>query len=152
VAQLFESLAGDPAWLREATGLRGELLDDLVHTEVTRRLLATRRAAAMVLFELRRREGPRTVEAMAALYRGLLQRATFAVLSDDDAQRWTLQADEWLSPAPQLLGSLLSAQLELSLRAPGAPWWKQPAPQLLNVWQGGRSLSALEAARTLGLA
>src|SRR2546430_11964060 len=60
----FESLAGDPAWLREATGLRGEPLDDLVHTEVTRRLLATRRAAAMVLFEIHRREGPRTAEAI----------------------------------------------------------------------------------------
>src|SRR5207237_1977704 len=33
VAQLFEELAGDPAWLREQTGLRGEPLDDLVHTQ-----------------------------------------------------------------------------------------------------------------------
>src|SRR5207237_9222471 len=31
VAQLFEELAGDPAWLREQTALRGEPLDDLVN-------------------------------------------------------------------------------------------------------------------------
>jgi hypothetical protein len=176
IALLFESLAGDPAWLRETTQLRGDPLDDLVHTEITRRLLVTRRAAALVLFEIRRREGPQTPEAMAALYRGLLQRATFGVLSDEDAQRWTLQADQWLPSAPLLLGHLLAAQLELTLRNPPASagaaatgsgaatrpakpqaeaethWWKQPAPQLVKLWQGGRSLTALEAARSLGLA
>jgi hypothetical protein len=182
VAQLFESLAGDPAWLRENTGLRGEPLDDLVHTEATRRLLTARRAAAAVLFEIQRRQGPQTAEAMAALYRGLFQRATFAVLSDEDAQRWTLQADQWVSAAPQLLGELLAAQLELQLRTPAggagaatalantsaaaaepakadaagakvpAHWWKQPAPQLIKIWNGGRSLTALEAARSLELA
>lgn len=187
VALLFESLAGDPAWLRETTQLRGDPLDDLVHTEITRRLLSARRAAALLLFEIRRREGPQTKEATAALYRRLLQRATFGVLSDEDAQRWTLQAEEWLPTAPLLLGNLLAAQLELALReskavpdaagpggtsgqaasasasASSAPpakaqtgievhWWKQPAPQILQLWQGGRSLSALEAARTLGLA
>jgi hypothetical protein len=180
VALLFESLAGDPGWLREATGLRGEPLDDLVHTEATRRLLTARRAAAQVLFEIRRREGPRTAEAYTALYRGLAQRATFAVLSNEDAQRWTLQADAWLPAAPQLLGALLAAQLEQSLRTPAgnagasaalanataaAPvqaktagatvaiqWWKQPSPPIVKIWQGGRSLTAAEAAQGLGLA
>jgi hypothetical protein len=179
VALLFESLAGDPGWLREATALRGEPLDDLVHTEVTRRLLTARRAAAQVLFEIRRREGPRTAEAYSALYRGLAQRATFAVLSNEDAQRWTLQADAWLPAAPQLLGALLAAQLELSLRTPAGnagasaalanatsvppvqaktagtavaiQWWKQPSPPILKIWQGGRSLTAAEAAQGLGL-
>jgi hypothetical protein len=181
IALLFESLAGDPAWLRDATGIRGEPLDDLVHTEATRRLLTARRAAAQVLFEIRRREGPRTAEAYSALYRDLAQRATFAVLSNEDAQRWTLQADSWLQSAPQLLGALLAAQLELNLRTPSgnagaaralsaaataiAPpvkataagasvavqWWKQPAPPLLKLWQSGRSLSALAAAQALGL-
>ena len=179
VALLFESLAGDPGWLREATSLRGEPLDDLVHTEVTRRLLAARRAAAQVLFEIKRREGPRTAEAYAALYRGLAQRATFAVLTNDDAQRWTLQADAWIPAAPQLLGALLAAQLEVSLRTPagnaGAPaalanataappvqaktagasvalqWWKQPSPPILKIWNGGRSLTAMEAIQSLGL-
>jgi hypothetical protein len=180
VALLFESLTGDPAWLRESTQLRGEPLDDLIHTEITRRLLTARRAAAQVLFEIRRRQGPQTAESTATLFRGLAQKATFAVLSDDDAQRWPLQTDEWLSAAPQLLAQLLAAQLELTLRTPAgaagaagalanataAPpvkatqagarvsvkWWKQPAPQLLRLWQGGRSLTAVQAAQMLGLA
>ncbi len=54
-ALLVESLAGDPQWLREFTGLRGQVLDDVVHAEATRRLLSVRRAAALVLFELGRR-------------------------------------------------------------------------------------------------
>src|SRR5205085_3476653 len=110
-AQLFESLTGDPEWLRETTRLRGELLDDVVHTEAARRVLGARRAAALVLFEIQRRAGPRTPEAQTALYRGLLQRATFAVLSDDDAARWPLEAEAWMRSVPQLLGALLAAQL-----------------------------------------
>lgn len=54
-AFLVESLAGDPQWLRDFTGLRGQALDDVVHAEATHRLLSVRRAAALVLFELGRR-------------------------------------------------------------------------------------------------
>ncbi len=149
VALLFESLAGHPEWLRATTQLRGEPLDDLVHTEATRRLLAARRAAAMVLFELRRREGPRTPEAQAALYRGLLQRALYCVLSDDDAGRWALEADSFTLTATPLLGAVLAAQLEQKL---GPSWWNAPQPALKQLWAGGRSLTALEAAHALGLA
>ncbi len=154
IAQLFENLAGDPSWLREATQLRGEPLDDLVHTQAARRLLAARRAAAMVLFEVKRREGPHTAEAQAALYRGLIQRATFATLSDDDAARWALEADTSAHAAP-LLGALLAAQLELpKAPAPGmadpVPWWKAPesGAALKQLWSRGRSLTAMEAAHT----
>jgi hypothetical protein len=118
VAQLFEELAGEPAWLREQTALRGEPLDDLVHTQATRRLLAARRAAAMVLFEIRRREGPGTAEANAALYRELLQLATFATYSDDDAGRWAVEVDGSLRLATQLQGALLAAQLQVALEKP----------------------------------
>jgi hypothetical protein len=148
-AQLFEALAGDPQWLRAVTQLRGEPLDDVVHTEATRRLLSARRAAALVLFELRRREGPGTAEAQEALYRGLLQRALFCVLSDDDAARWALEADPMLRAATPLLGAVLAAQLEQKL---GPSWWSAPQPALPQLWAGGRSLTALQAARALGLA
>ncbi|HZX96546.1 MAG TPA: hypothetical protein VFE90_18655 [Myxococcales bacterium] len=148
-AQLFEALAGDPEWLRGATQLRGEPLDDLVHTEATRRLLTARRAAALVLFELRRREGARTAEAQAALYRGLIQRALFCAVSEDDAARWALEADPMLRAATTLLGSVLAAQLEQKL---GPSWWNAQQPTLHKIWEGGRSLTALEAARALGMA
>jgi hypothetical protein len=149
MALLFESLAGRPEWLRATTQLRGEPLDDVVHTEATRRLLAARRAAAMVLFEIRRRDAPRTPEAQAALYRGLLQRALFCVLSDDDAGRWALEADSFMMTAAPLLGAVLAAQLEQKF---GAAWWNAPQPALKQLWAGGRSLSAIDAARALGLA
>jgi hypothetical protein len=149
IALLFETLAGHPEWLRAATQLRGEPLDDLVHTEATRRLLAARRAAAMVLFEIRRREGQRTPEAQAALYRGLLQRALFCVLSDDDAGRWALEADSFALSAAPLLGAVLAAQLEQKL---GPSWWNAAQPALKQLWAGGRSLTAVEAAHALGLA
>ncbi len=147
-AQLFEELAGDPDWLRATTQLRGEPLDDLVHTQAVRRLLSARRAAALVLFEIQRRQGARTAEAQAALYRGLLQRATFAVLSDDDAARWSLEADPWIRGAVPLFGALLGAQLEKPL------WWKSKDTKaaLSTLWTGGRSMTAPEAARALGLA
>lgn len=148
-AQLFEALAGDPEWLRAVTQLRGEPLDDVVHAEATRRLLAARRSAALVLFELRRRQAPATAEAQAALYRGLLQRALFCVLSDDDAARWALEADPMLRAATPLLGAVLAAQLEEKL---GPSWWSAPQPAIRQLWAGGRSLTALEAARALGLA
>ncbi|HKC60734.1 MAG TPA: hypothetical protein VKB92_11660 [Myxococcales bacterium] len=169
VAHLFEELAGDPAWLREQTALRGEPLDDLVHTQATRRLLAARRAAAMVLFEIRRHEGPATAEANASLYRQLLQRATFAGLSDDDAGRWALEADGWLRAATQLQGALLAAQIQQVLEkrpegaapaagssdgkpAPEAHWWHaaEAGAALRKIWAEGRSGTALDAARALG--
>lgn len=139
VAQLFEELAGNSEWLRATTQLRGEPLDDFVHTQAARRLLAARRAAAMVLFEIRRRENPQTA---VRLYRDLLQRATFAIVGDDDAARWALEADTWMRSATPLLGALLAAQLE----TPG--WWKDPqtAGRLGKIWSRGRSLTALEAA------
>ncbi len=120
-----------------------------MHTEATRRLLSARRNAAMVLFEIKRREGPQTPEAQAALYRGLLQRALFCALSDDDAGRWALEADSFTMTAPPLLGAILSAQLEQTL---GHAWWNSPQPALKQLWAGGRSLTALEAARAVGLA
>ena len=147
VALLFEALAGTPEWLRAATLLRGEPLDDMVHTEATRRLLSARRAAAMVLFEIRRRGESRSAEAQAALYRGLVQRALFCVLSDEDAGRWALESDSFTRTAPLLLGAVLAAQLEQSL---GPNWWKTPRPALKQVLSGGRSLTALEAAGAAG--
>jgi len=148
VALLFEALAGTPEWLRGATELRGEPLDDLVHTEATRRILSARRAAAMVLFEIRRRQGPRTAEAQATLYRGLVQRALFCVLSDEDAGRWALEADAFARTASPLLGSILAAQLERTL---GPAWWKANQPSIKQILSGGRSLTALEAASAAGL-
>jgi len=148
VALLFEALAGTPEWLRGATELRGEPLDDLVHTEATRRMLSARRAAAMVLFEIRRRQGPRTAEAQATLYRGLVQRALFCVLSDEDAGRWALEADAFARTASPLLGSILAAQLE---RTFGPAWWKSNQPSIKQILSGGRSLTALEAASAAGL-
>jgi len=173
VAQLFEELAGDPAWLREQTALRGEPLDDLVHTQATRRLLAARRAAAMVLFEVRRHEGPSTPEANASLYRQLLQRATFAAYSDDDAGRWALEADGWLRAATQLQGALLAAQLQKALEKTPPPgqsaaggsdaaqpaatesrWWHQPdtGAVLGKIWSDGRSGTAMDAVHAFGAA
>ncbi|HWE25119.1 MAG TPA: hypothetical protein VG496_14365, partial [Myxococcales bacterium] len=167
VAQLFEELAGDPAWLREQTALRGEPLDDLVHTQATRRLLTARRAAAMVLFEIRRREGPGTPEANAQLYRDVLQRASFAAFSDDDAGRWPIEVDGSLRVAAQLQGAIFAAQLQLMLEKPAEKtpvaaatpasaaadppkdppelhWWHQPAagPTLRRIWARGRSGTA----------
>ena len=100
---------------RSELGL-GEPLDDLVHAQATRRLLAVRRAAALVLFEVRRREGAKSPEEVATLYRGLLQRATFALYTDEDARRWPLEADAWIHGAATLQGELLSAQLAIVLR------------------------------------
>jgi hypothetical protein len=176
VAQLFEELAGEPAWLREQTALRGEPLDDLVHTQATRRLLAARRAAAMVLFEIRRREVPASAESNAALYRELLQRATFATFTDDDAGRWPIEADGSLRAATQLQGAIFAAQLQQVLEKPpdtppvaaatpaaapadppkpaDARWWHQTAagPTLRRIWAQGRSGTAQDAARdVLGL-
>jgi hypothetical protein len=149
VALLFESLAGQPEWLRATTQLRGEPLDDVVHTEAARRLLTVRRAAAMVLFEIRRRDGEQSAEAQSALYRGLLQRALYCILSDDDAGRWALEADVFASSVTPLLGGILAAQME---RHFGSLWWSGERPALKEIWSKGRSLGALEAARVLGLA
>jgi hypothetical protein len=30
-------------------------------------------------------------------------------------------------------------------------WWKQPSPPILQIWNGGRSLTALAAVQALGL-
>jgi hypothetical protein len=175
VAQLFEELTGDPAWLREQTALRGEPLDDLVHTQATRRLLAARRAAAMVLFEIRRRERAGSAEGTASLYRELLQRATFAAYSDDDAGRWAVEVDGWLRAATQLQAAILAAQLQQALEkvpqqqvaaaTPAADppdpakqqpreahWWHEPgtAAALRGIWAQGRSGTAEAAARSVG--
>jgi hypothetical protein len=142
-----------------------------VHTQATRRLLTARRAAAMVLFEVKRREAPQTAESNAALYRALLQRATFAAYGDDDAGRWALEADGWLRAAAQLHGAVLAAQLQRALQkppqavpavqpaaakpeAPAGNWWRDPATGAVlgRIWAQGRSGTALDAARALGAA
>ena len=174
VAQLFEELAGDPAWLREQTALRGEPLDDLVHTQATRRLLAARRSAAMVLFEIRRHERASSAEATASLYRELLQRATLASYSDEDAGRWAVEVDGGLRAATQLEGAILAAQLQQALEKTPEPrvaaatpaadpadsakqprevhWWHEPGTGavLRSIWAQGRSGTAEAAARSLG--
>ena len=121
VAELYEQLSGDPQWLREVTGLRGEPLDDLVHIQATRRVLAARRAAALVLFEIRRRDSKQTPEATAALYRGLVQRATMAALTAEDGARWALDSDPFLRAATALQAAVASAQLERALRSGAIP-------------------------------
>ena len=141
VAQLFQEVAADPAWLREHTGLRGEPLDDLVHVQATRRLLAARRAAALVLFEVKRRDAPQTAEANAALYKDLLQRATLASMTDEDAGRWALEADEWMRAATQLQGALLAAGLEDALGRMSAK------PDAGAAATGGTDGSAAQAAQ-----
>jgi hypothetical protein len=114
VAWLSESASGDPAWLRERTLVRAEPLDDLVHTEATRRLLSVRRAAALVLFEVRRRAGPQTVESDNALYRSLLARATLAQHGEKEGGRWPLEVDGWIKAAVPLRAALLGAELALA--------------------------------------
>ena len=176
VARLFEGLVGDPLWLRESTRLRGEPLDEIVHTQATRRLLAARRSAALVLFEVRRRKG---APDPAALYRGLLQEATFALHTEDDARRWPLEADAWIRHAAGLQGEILAATLEIALRREagdrsgaagffdeeeegepkpvvqpsGPPWWRaeQTPPLLKRIWSLGRSASAENALRAAKL-
>jgi len=138
IAWLAESLSGDPLWLRERTALRGEPLDDLVHTEATRRLLAVRRAAALVLFEVQRRAEPQTPEAQSALYRKLLGRATLAQHGEHEGGRWALEADGWMKAAVSLRAALLGASLALALEpaaaTPTAPSASDPnlAPQLVG--------------------
>ncbi len=171
LAWLAESLSGDPAWLRERTALRGEPLDDLVHTEATRRLLAVRRSAALVLFEVQRRTGPQSAESTNALYRGLLSRATLAQHAHAEGARWALETDSWLKAAVSLRAALLGAQLALSFESSmvatpiiGTPsisaaaqstpqtWWHAapPADSLRKLAAQGRALPAEEAARQIG--
>ena len=114
VAWLSESASGDPAWLRERTLVRAEPLDDLVHTEATRRLLSVRRAAALVLFEVQRRAGPQTVESDNALYRSLLARATLVQHGEKEGGRWPLEVDGWIKAAVPLRAALLGADLALA--------------------------------------
>src|SRR5439155_1262952 len=56
--------------------------------------------------------------------------------------------------AAQLVGAVLAAQLEAHKTPDGAPWWKSPdsGPLVRTLWAGGRSQTASEAARALGLA
>jgi hypothetical protein len=142
VAQLFQEVATDPAWLREHTGLRGEPLDDLVHVQATRRLLAARRAAALVLFEVKRRDAPQTAETNAALYKDLLQRATLASLTEEDAGRWALEADDWMRAATQLQGALLAAGLEDALGRITAKPFDANAPAAAGGTDGGSAQPA----------
>src|SRR5205085_1064427 len=100
---------------------RDEPLDHLVHTQATRRLLAARRSAAMVLFEIRRHERASSAEATASLYRELLQRATLASYSDEDAGRWAVEVDGGLRAATQLEGAILAAQLQQALEKTPEP-------------------------------
>ena len=60
-----------------------------------------------------------------------------------------MEADVFASGVVPLLGGLLAAQLEGTL---SPSWWTAPRPALKQIWAGGRSMGAFEAARTLGLA
>src|SRR3989475_339815 len=65
-----------------------------------------------------------------------------------DAGRWALEAESSMRSVTPLVATVLAAQLEQSF---GASWWTTPRPVLKQIWAGGRSLRAVEAARALGL-
>jgi hypothetical protein len=119
-SQLFEQVAGDPAWLLARTGDSEHHLAPLVRAAAALRLHAAREAAARVLLELRR---PRTAaEASALLERAFLRPAT-----REEATLALAERDPLLHSADALRAALLAAQAEsfLTARAKG-PWWAEP--------------------------
>ena len=144
---LFDDLADDPLWLREATALRGARLDEAVHGAALRRLLLVRHAAARVLF----------AHASPDAYTTIFSRALGVPIEGSEATRWPLEADDWMESADRLRGFLLAAQIRETLigAASGEHWWTPTgAAPLVAFWSQGTRPSpmAIDASAFVRLA
>lgn len=150
-ASLISGLVDDPAYIAEATALKGAPLATYVRNATARELLAVRHAAARVQLEvlLRTVPGIDPVET----WRKVATRAFGFALTTSDAQRWVLEDSGVLAAADDLRGALLAAQVERALAAKaGARWWKSAATgELLRAaWADGTRATAIDVAASFG--
>ncbi len=149
-AGLFEELAGEPAWLAEATGLGDHHLDPLVKAAALRRLDAARDAAARVLFELARAREPERAAEQAAR---LCERALSRPCEPAETALLFGEPDPLLRSADALAAQLLSAQAEARLvRIAGPVWWRseQAGAFLREAFAEGSRLSPEALSGALG--
>lgn len=123
-AQLFDGLFDDPRFLAEQ-GVRDDRLEALVLKRAARRLFDARRAAGLVLYELALQG--RTAASPPETYRAILSRAYGFPLTEEDAERYALDREDFLASADHLRAALLAARLHRHLDTTvGADWWRNP--------------------------
>ncbi len=121
---LFEALFDDPAFLSQH-GVRGARLESLVLKRTARRLFELRRAAGLVLYELALQG--KTGASPPETYRAILSRALGFAVTEDEAERYALDREDFFASADGLRAALLAAQVERHLAAKaGADWWNSP--------------------------
>jgi hypothetical protein len=150
-AYAFEDLAVDPVWLEEHAGLRGEELAAHLYEASAHRLLALRRAAGDLLYqlELHRREGQDARE----LYRAIVERTYAVRMTDDDVARYLADSSDFYASADDLRGWFLAAQIQGQLKSRFGPrWWGSPEAGrfLESLWAHGNALNARELALEMG--
>ncbi|MFP2963052.1 chromosome segregation protein SMC [Myxococcus sp. 1LA] len=148
---LFEDLAEDPVWLEEHAGVSGEQRAQYLAASSAHKLYLIRHAAGRLLYQL---ELHRRVEAdPKALYREIMSRTDDIPMTDQDAERYLVDQEDFFQSADSFRAWFLAGQLQAQLKARFGPaWWRtsQSGEFLKALWAKGNALSAREVAQAIG--
>ncbi|MDQ3263891.1 MAG: chromosome segregation protein SMC [Myxococcota bacterium] len=148
---LFEDLLEDPIWLEEKTGLSGERLQGYLYATSAHKLYRLRRAAGLLLYqlELRRRAG----HDARALYGEIMSRTYAVPMTENDAERYLVETEDFFESADEFRAWFLAAQLQAQLKTRFGPrWWasREAGMFLKEQWKHGNALAAREVAQAIG--
>lgn len=150
-AALFEDLMEDPVWLEEHANLTGKERAEYLAAASAYKLFRIRRAAGRLLYQLavHREEAAEPRE----LYKELMGRAEGLPMSEDEAERYLVDMEDFFQSADHFRAWFLAGQLQGQLKARFGPaWWRSPQAGsfLKSLWAHGNALSAREVAEALG--
>ena len=138
-------------WLEEKAGLSGERLTAYLWATSAHKLFMVRSAAGHLLYqlELRRRGG----DDAKAVHKAIMERTFELPLTDEDAERYLADNEDFFQSADEFRGWFLAAQFQAQLKARFGPrWWGTGAAgaYLQSLWAFGTALNARELAVRMG--
>ncbi|AGC47445.1 hypothetical protein MYSTI_06172 [Myxococcus stipitatus DSM 14675] len=151
-SSLFEDLLEDPVWLEEHAGVSGEERAKYLATSSAHKLYLIRRAAGRLLYQLELHRRTTEVDPKV-LYREVLSRTDDIPMTDEDAERYLVDQEDFFQSADSFRAWFLAGQLQAQLKARFGPsWWHAPQAGefLKGLWTQGNALSAREVAQAIG--
>jgi hypothetical protein len=149
-AFVLESLISNPGWLAKNAGLNGLRLHDYLRGAAVKQLYLVRRYAGKLRFEIGWHRG--AVDPKK-LYQQELGRAYGFPVTEEDAERYLVDHDDFFYSADYLRAWVLAAQIQDQLvQRFGPTWWEktEAGDFLKSLWRHGNQRDAEEIAKQMG--